>query len=322
MFISDIISADGFGLSELTAAIYRAPYAPNSIAKAGLFSESGVTTTTATIELYDGALGLVQTSARGTSPGVVSQEKRTRKTFEAPRIATMESILADSLQNRRVFGDTSMDALEIVRDRAIARLRNQIEMTHEHQRVTALQGIVLDADNTPIINLFTEFGLTQQVLAGVATATDVRSQIFTAITLAESVLGNATPTGYKVFCGKTFWASLIANKSIVNTYIYSQDAASVRGDTTQSFVFGGVEFIRYRGGYIADGEAYLCPEGVQDMFVSYFAPADYMETVGTMGLPMYAKAFEMDRNRGILLEAQSNPLHLVTRPDAVIKLTA
>jgi hypothetical protein len=37
---------------------------------------------------------------------------------------------------------------------------------------------------------------------------------------------------------------------------------------------------------------------------------------------MYAKAFEMERNRGILLEAQSNPLHLVTRPDAVIKLTA
>jgi hypothetical protein len=321
MLINDIINTDGFSLSELTAAIYKAPYIPNGIAKAGLFSESGVTTTTATVELLEGALGLVQTSARGTAPSTVSQEKRTRKTFEAPRIATMESILADSLQSRRSFGNSSMDTLALVRDRAVNRLRNQIEMTHEHQRATALQGIVLDADNIPLINLFTEFGLTQQVLTGVATATDVRSQIFTAITLAESALGNAAPTGYKVFCGKAFWAALIANKSIVNTYIYSQDAAAVRGDTTQSFVFGGVEFIRYRGGYIADNEAYLCPEGVQDLFVSYFAPADYMETVGTMGLPMYAKAFEMERNRGILLEAQSNPLHLVTRPDAVIKLT-
>jgi len=46
-----------------------------------------------------------------------------------------------------------------------------------------------------------------------------------------------------------------------------------------------------------------------------------VETVNTMGLPLYAKSEPLPLGKGYRLEAQSNPLNLVTRPAAMIKLT-
>ena len=82
----------------------------------------------------------------------------------------------------------------------------------------------------------------------------------------------------------------------------------------------------YRGSvggisFIGDDDAYLVPTGIADMFITRFAPADYMETVNTMGLPYYAKQEPMRMNKGIELETQSNPISLCTRPDAIVKLT-
>ena len=67
--------------------------------------------------------------------------------------------------------------------------------------------------------------------------------------------------------------------------------------------------------------AYAYPEGVPGMFQSKFAPADYMETVNTQGLPFYAKMETMPFNKGVIGEAQSNPIHFNSLPEAVIKLS-
>ncbi len=57
------------------------------------------------------------------------------------------------------------------------------------------------------------------------------------------------------------------------------------------------------------------------MFITRYAPADYVETVNTVGIPYYSKAEAMRFNKGIELESQSNPLNLNTRPGAVVRLT-
>lgn len=56
-------------------------------------------------------------------------------------------------------------------------------------------------------------------------------------------------------------------------------------------------------------------------FITRYAPANYTETVNTMGLPMYAKAEPRKFNKGFDIEAQTNPLNLCTRPGAIVKLT-
>jgi hypothetical protein len=129
----------------------------------------------------------------------------------------------------------------------------------------------------------------------------------------------------RVFCGREFWNKLIVAKSVKETYLASVMAAQLRGDGRDAFDFGGCTFERYRGrvgdiGYVADDEAYAVPEGVPELFITRFAPADYVEAVNTTGLPYYAKQELAQFGKGVDIEAQSNPVHLCTRPKAIVKL--
>ena len=56
------------------------------------------------------------------------------------------------------------------------------------------------------------------------------------------------------------------------------------------------------------------------IFKQYHAPADWMETVNTMGLEYYARMDLKEKGRGIDIEVQSNPLTLCTFPEALIEL--
>ena len=73
--------------------------------------------------------------------------------------------------------------------------------------------------------------------------------------------------------------------------------------------------------FIDTNSAYLVPEGVAELFIARFAPADYVETVNTLGLPYYAKQEAMRMGKGIDIETQSNPITLCTMPRACVKLT-
>jgi hypothetical protein len=98
------------------------------------------------------------------------------------------------------------------------------------------------------------------------------------------------------------------------------------------FTFGGITFEEYRGQatdpdgnvrrFIASGEGYCFPVGTSQTFVTYFAPADFNETVNTLGLPIYAKQEPRKFDRGTDLHTQSNPLPLCLRPAVLVKVTA
>lgn len=103
-------------------------------------------------------------------------------------------------------------------------------------------------------------------------------------------------------------------------------ATALRDDIRADFGVANVQFVEVRNPVgvtmIPADCAYLCPEGVPDLFLTHFAPADYADTVNTEALPMYARSQELPFGRGWMIEAQMNPVSIVTRPRAVIKLTA
>jgi hypothetical protein len=69
-----------------------------------------------------------------------------------------------------------------------------------------------------------------------------------------------------------------------------------------------------------DAEAYFFPVGVPGLFRQYNAPADFVETTNTIGLPRYAKqAVDQQFARWVMLHVQSNPLPICTRPRVLIK---
>jgi hypothetical protein len=63
------------------------------------------------------------------------------------------------------------------------------------------------------------------------------------------------------------------------------------------------------------------PMGTVDTFSTYFAPADFNETVNTLGQALYAKQEPRKFDRGTDLHTQSNPLPMCHRPGVLVKLT-
>ena len=328
MPILDIFRTDAFGVVSLTDAILKAPHKPGRIGGLGLFRSRGITTTTAVVEEKDGRLSLIPTSPRGGPASHIGSEKRTARSFVVPHLERDSTIMADEVQNVRAFGsENTTDAVQALVTERLGDLRSMHEVTLEHMRAGAIKGIVVDSDgSTPIHNLFTEFNVAQQTaVLDIATNAGLRSQIVAAQRLIEAELGAEPISGYRAFCGADFF-DLFVEAADVKASLQYQESALLRGDLRGGFQFGGVTWENYRGSvggvdFFPTDEAYLFPEGA-NIFATYFAPADFIETVNTVGLPIYAKqSIDEQLQRWVKVHSQSNPLSLCLRPRAVIKLT-
>ncbi|MGM0517900.1 MAG: major capsid protein [Pseudomonadota bacterium] len=323
-----IFDSDIFTMSSLTASINEVTYTPSQIGSLGLFEADGISTTSLVIEKDGDTLGLVESKPRGAPGTVVGADKRTGVSFQAAHLPTTATVLADEVQNVRAFGsEDSEEAVQAVVNRRLAKMARRIDLTHEHHRLGAIMGQVLNSDGSTVLyDLFTAFGVTQQSVAmAMDTATtDIQGKALDIHEKVEDALGGLSYTGITVLCGKSFWRKLISHKAVKDAYARYQDGARLRDDPRDGFSFGGIFWERYRGGgtvKVADTEAYAVPTGVMDLFITRFAPADYMDAVNTLGLPFYSSSEMLKHGKGVELEGQSNPAHLCTRPRACIKLT-
>lgn len=323
----DIFNDDAFSLVSLTAAIQSAPYQPGRLEQMGLFgAPEGVSNTSVMIEFYDDVLSLVPVTQRGAPGSQTERGNRKVESFTVPHLKPEDHLTADEILGVRAFGsETEVETVAKKVAQRMTKMRQKIEYTKESFRMLALKGKTVDAAGNQI-DLFGRFGLSQITIdfALDVDTTIVRTKCLALLEATEDALGGLTFSGIRVLCGKTFWATLIEHKSVKESYLATLAANTLRGDPRMEFEFGGIIWERYRGTSdvkIADNEAYAVPEGVVDLFIARNAPADYVETVGTLGQPMYAKQWIPDPGRLVNLEAQANPLFLCTRPKAVTKLT-
>lgn len=325
-----IFQDERFSVPNLAVSISEQPYLPGRIGALGLFDEEGITTTVVQIEFDGSALRLVSAKPRGGVAQIVNLGPRKLIPFNTVHLPERSTMMADEVQGIRAFGtQTELDAAVSRVAKYQAKHRLQLDLTHEYQRIGAIKGQVLDADGeTVLLDLYETFGITQKTVsfALANTGTMVRAKATEVVDLIEEALGALPMRGVRAFCGKNFWNDLIEHKSVRETYLNTAQAAELRGKVPDSFELGGIVFERYRGSvgnvpYIGPDEAYAFPEGVPDLHITRFAPGDYMETVNTEGLPYYTKLQPMDFDKGVMIESQSNPLHLNTRPQTTIRLT-
>jgi len=319
----DVFKDDAFSVISLTDAIIKRPYKPGRIGTLGLFRERGITTTTAVVEQKDGVLTLIQSSPRGGPASQLSGTRRSARAFVLPHLERDSTIMADEIQNVRAFG--SENALEsvqsIVNDR-LTTLRAMHEVTLEHLRVGAIKGQILDADGSVLFDLFDEFGVAQQSVI-LDLDGNIREQAVAIQRLIEGELGAEPVSSYRAFCGDDFFDALIGAASVTASLQY-QESRLLRTDLRSGFEYGGITWENYRGRvgsteFIPSEQAFVVPEGT-DIFATYFAPADFMETVNTVGLPVYAKvATDPELQRWAKVHSQSNPLALNLRPRAVVR---
>lgn len=330
----DIFNDDAFSVQSLTAAINKRGYRPGQISASGLFNEDGVTTTIVSIEEKDGNLSLVEPTPRGGPGETVGGDRRKMIPFAIPHYERNDAVYADEVQNVRAFGSES--DVEMIEDRVnekTARHAQDLTMTLEHQRIGAIKGIVGTKSGAIITNLYTAFGIAVPSAISLeldVDATKVGGLVYDVKSGIEDSL-DAPYTGMRAYTGQAFHKALWNHPAIVDTFKNTAAAGTLRQDIPDSFEFGGITWERYRTGvkatadlaaaYISANDAYVVVTGVPDLFITRFAPADYMETVNTKGLPFYTKQFPTPNDKGRNLEVQMNPLSLCTRPGTLRRLT-
>lgn len=338
MSVFDVFNSDPFSLVSLTDSINKLPFVPGYLGGLGIFEETSISTTSVLIEEKDGVLYLVENKPRGAAAQQNQTEKRKARSLIITHLPTSDHIKADEIQGVREFGSQDQaKAIQNVVNGRLLTMSNSLDATLEHLRVGAIKGTILDSDGSTVIyNLFTEFGVTQEAeidfdLDNATPASGiVRKKCAQVVRTIGNNLGAVPFTGVSCICGDNFFDDLIAHKEVRETYLNQQEAADLRtgyinvGQTFGTVNYGGITFTNYRGkvgtvDYVNTDKAHFFPVGVPGLFKTYFGPANYMETVNTLGLPKYAKiAPDMQYQKFVDIEAQSNPLPICTRPKALI----
>jgi hypothetical protein len=338
MVMLDIFDTDAFGVVSLTDAINNITFRPGRIGQMGLFQETGVNTTTIAIEQKGDVLRLVPPTPRG-GPGVtVDKAKANMRDLRIPHFEVDGAVMAEEVQNVRAFGtESTLDTVMAKVALHTQAMGDSLEVTHEYSRIGAIKGIVTYADSSSL-NLFTEFGVTAETAVdfdlddATPESGEVRATCAGVVRQVADILGGVPFQGLYAFCGDDFFDALIAHPEVRDTYLATQAASELRTGYVQaglsygSFAFGGIMFENYRGSvdgqaFITTGDCQIFPVGVPGLFRTVYAPADYEETVNTMGQKLYAKQYPMPNGKGRSLEVQSNALHYCTRPRVLIRGT-
>jgi len=330
-------SNPAFGVIPLTDAINNVKFVPGRVGSMGLFSASSIATTAIAIEEKDGILTLVSPSPRGGPGQTVEKTGRRLRMLSVPHFEINDAVMAEEVQGVRAWGsETNVEQLmEKLAERG--RIHSQsMAITEEHARVGAIKGVITYA-NGQTTNLFTEFGVNQEIEAdwdldnANPTAGVLRKKCAGLYRQMAAILDGLPFSGIHAFCGDAFFDDLIAHKETRETY-QEQEAAALRAGYVSNgasgsygiFDFGGIRFENYRGyfsgtPFIGTDAVHFFPVGVPGLFRTVYAPADYNETVNTMGRRLYVKQWAMPNDKGINLDTQMNALSYCTRPKVLIK---
>jgi hypothetical protein len=327
--------SSAFDMTSLTASINLLPNMYGKLESLKLFPQKSVRTRNISVEEQNGVLSLLPTQIPGGSATMGTRGKRKMRSFTIPHIPHDDVVLPEEVQGIRAFGsETELQAMANVVTDHLQSMRNKHAITLEHLRMGALKGVILDADGSALVNLYSEFEITPKVVSFAlgTTTTDVKKKCLEVVRHIEDNLRGEFMTGVHCLVSPEFFDALTSHSKVKEAYDRWQEGAALRDDMRSGFTFGGITFEEYRGQatdpdgnvrrFIAANEGHCFPIGTAESFVTYFAPADFNETVNTLGLPLYAKQCPRKFDRGTDLHTQSNPLPMCLRPGVLVKVTA
>jgi hypothetical protein len=327
--------AGGYTLAEMTQAINILPNIYTRLGEMGLFRFEGVTQRSVIIEQAEGVLNLLPTVPLGGPATVANRDTRSMRSFTVPWIPHDDFVTPQDIQGVRGFGVAdAADPLATVMERKLTRMRAKHAQTREYMEVNALRGIVKDGAGTTLYNYFTEFGLAQlsvDFVLGTA-GTNVQGKVRDVLRKVETELKGETMTGVLALVAPEFFDKLISHAKVEDAYKYysSTGAQPLREDTRRRFPFAGMIFEEYNATVtlstgatetlVPAGEGLAFPMGTMDTFVTYGAPANLIETVNTMGLPIYARQIARTDGSAIDVKTEASILPVNKRPRLAVRI--
>lgn len=332
----DIFRGDAFSMMSLLQAIENVDYKPQFLGSLNLFEDAPQRTRVFAVESRNDTLQLIQSSPIGAPPEQRIKDKRSMVNFNATRLAKASTIYADEVQSIRAFGsETELSQVQLEVARREQQLSNDLELTWEHMRLGAVQGIVTDADDSVIVNCFTAFGVAQPAEVDfdfdALTPGEVRAKIESEIVrpMIRASKGALTPTSrIQALVGDDFWDAFINHEEVRTTYLNYTAAAELRNGTIfSSFRYAGVDWMNYRGTddnstvAIAPDEAKFFPVNAPGLFKVGWAPGEFMDVVNMPGVPRIPLVLPdpSGRNAFVTVELYSYPFFICTRPQTLFR---
>lgn len=333
MLTMNVFKQDPFSAISLTEAVRRSKTVPGLIGNLGLFTPKPVRTRTIAVEQKGMTLNIVQTSEPGAPRTYRANDKRSITDLRVRRIEEASVITAEQLQGIRAFGsETELKSLQ----REIAeRQQNCIDdlsATVERLRLSCINGILVDADDTVIYNYHTTFGFVQAAEIDFNWTSRTGCKKFVASNVIRPMvraLGGIAPPGMRIIalCGDDFFDDMLENTEYRATFLNNQNASKLLEDSVfQAVDAWGVTWINYRGTddnstvAIAADKARFFPMGVRDLFQEAFAPAPTFPLVNTMGQEWYSRSVpDRDREEWVAIEIESHRLPICTRPEVLLR---
>lgn len=333
MITLDIFKNDAFSTTELTDFVNKKPHIPTLLRDMGIFEMKPVRTTTIWVEIKNGSIALIPTSERGAPIFQNAKQKRDAVPLSTVRLAKGDRITASELQDIRAEGEAAeLKEVQMEISSRTEQLTGDLDLTIENLMLGAVQGILVDADGSSVINnFFTDFAVAAPAeidfdLDNAAPAAGalkvVCNQVVRGVTRAGqgAILPNTEIVG---LCGDTFWDNLVAHPEVKGAYDRWSDSQSFSNDVAvfKPFRWGGITWINYRGTDDASTVAInadkvkFFPKGARGIFSIAYAPGETFAHVNNRGQERYAMIVpDTQRDTFVDVEVYSYPLPYCTRP--------
>jgi hypothetical protein len=353
--VFDIINSDAFSLTSMVSRFDTIEFQPGQAIQLGVWTPDSINTRMGLIEFRDQTMTLVNPSDRGAPGQHIQDQNRVMRSFEVPHFQQNDTVKADEVVGVREFGtNNEFQTVEKKISRKLMIGEANFSATEEYMAITGLQGVTKAPNGTTLLDSYALSNTTKRTtLFGANNIFDIGASNTANATnpMADSRLllkchtivrqmrtdlrqGSLIPRPW-VFASPGWMDAFTTAIEVKNAFqrfteiaSLGQVAAFLREGAffgTPPFYYGGVWFEEYRGSGIVDNEAIafpLMPAGSQSIYDVTYAPADYIETVNTLGRPRYAKVLPdpSGANKFITVEMQMNVIYYSRRPLALYTL--
>lgn len=322
---------------DLVTIADQVPYRPSFLQSLNLTTFKSLTTTEVKVwQKEHGALNLVQTTERG---GPIEQDMpEGSKLYTLPtfRVAKGATIRSHELQDVFAFGSNN------VRERIGAKLAERfmgleedITLTEEHMLMGMIQGLILDADGSVLMDCYDQFDTVVPANFtmdwanwDIGQARVFFNQLTRELTREMSGLGGAGR--WVALCGDAAYDAMISSPAIKELYATHAGARELEsiGQPYESTPFARIQWYNYRGTddmttiKIPDNEVRLFPVGVNGLFLDCRAPGESIDDLNRAGKRRHPiQITDKDRKFWIKNELYTYPSYLCTRPGVLRKGT-
>ena len=329
----NVFKSSLFNMTSLTGYVNKMPHVPQVLGEMNLFQEESTRTEDIFVEENNGRLNLVPSTERGSPSTKVDGDKRRGTSFKTVRLSQQARISSHEVQGIRADNsEMEMRSVQMEVEKRRRKLELNLSLTEEYHRLGAINGLLLDADGTTVIeDFFDAFNLTRPT----ATAYNFGSATFNVRDTTRGITRSIMRAGkgavlltskIVALCGDDFYDALTSHPTVKPVFDNWNAKVAFREETGpfQEFYLDGVYWRNYRGTddnstvAIPADECRFVVSGGNEIFKHVLAPSEGWSQVSQLGVRRYADIV-MDKDRSdprfADLFLDSYPLFINQRPD-------